>query len=83
MKNNISECLNNTITNVYIEPIEIKEKFINFAHRFADIYGTCVLISGGKNSDCARYNMLGIKPWFEFKSKGKKIKISINQKKKK
>ncbi|MBW1650729.1 MAG: aminodeoxychorismate synthase component I, partial [Deltaproteobacteria bacterium] len=83
MKNNISEYLNNKITDVYIEPINIKEKFIDFAQRFADIYGACVLISGGKDNDCARYDILGIKPWFRFQSKGKKIEISINENRKK
>ncbi len=81
MKQNISEYLNNKITDVYIEPINIKEKFIDFAQRFADTYGACALISGGKDNDCARYDMLGIKPWLTFKSKGRKIEISVNEKK--
>jgi len=79
----LNKYLDNKITDVYIEQINIKEKFIDFAERFADTYGACALISGGNDKDCARYDILGIKPWLTFKSKGKKIEISVNKSKKK
>ena len=53
------------ITGIHIEPLELKESFLDFSARFAARFGTTVLMSGG-DLDCARYHILGAKPWLVF-----------------
>lgn len=48
--------------------LELKERFIDFADRFADLPGTVLLMSGGE-LDCARYHILGVFPWLTFSSR--------------
>jgi len=50
------------ITGMHIEPIDLDESFVDFSARFAALAGTTVLLSGG-DLDCARYHILGAKPW--------------------
>ncbi len=53
------------IQNVVCEEITLKDNFIDFAARFADIPGTVALVSGG-NLDCARYNILAALPFLSI-----------------
>ncbi len=64
LKTLIDKILHDTgeLRGVHIESITLLEPFIETAARFGDDRGTVVLMSGGKH-DCARYHILGIKPW--------------------
>ncbi len=54
-----------TLSGIHTERIVLREPFIDFAARFAPRPGTVILMSGG-NLDCARYHILGAKPWLTF-----------------
>lgn len=56
-----------TISGVHVEEILLSEPFVEFAARFADQTGTVVLMSG-TDLDCARYHILGIKPWLTLRA---------------
>jgi len=68
--------ISSKITGIHIEPIRLKEPFIDFAARFASSPGTVILMSGG-NLDCARYHVLGVKPWLIFSGRNNDMKIKI------
>ncbi len=53
----------------------IKEPFIDFASRFKNMEGTVLLMSGG-NLDCAKYHILGIKPFLIFKGRKKNMSLT-------
>ena len=53
------------ITGIHMERISLEESFLDFSARFAALPGTVVLMSGG-DLDCARYHILGAKPWLTF-----------------
>ncbi|MFW5774941.1 MAG: aminodeoxychorismate synthase component I [Chitinivibrionales bacterium] len=48
-------------------PLKVDLSFLDIASRCAHLPGTVVLASGGSD-DCARYNILGIKPWLSLKA---------------
>ena len=50
------------IKKIHSESIRLEKPFEDVAQRFAHIPGTVVLLSGG-DLDCARYHILGTKPW--------------------
>lgn len=64
------------MTGVHIEPIELEESFPDFSARFAAMPGTVALLSGG-DLDCARYHILGIKPWLTFSGKGRDVTVTL------
>ncbi|MFH2219673.1 MAG: aminodeoxychorismate synthase component I [Pseudomonadota bacterium] len=64
------------MTGVHIEPIVLEESFLDFSARFAGMPGTVVLMSGG-DLDCARYHILGAKPWLTFSGKGRDMTIAL------
>lgn len=64
------------INNIHSEPIILSESFINMAHRFVKLPGTVLLMSGGEH-DCARYHILGVKPWLTFKGRHQNMKITV------
>ncbi len=63
------------ITGVRVESINLDESFVDFAGRFAAMAGTTVLLSGG-DLDCARYHILGVRPWLAFKGRNRKMTIT-------
>jgi len=65
------------ITGIHTENISLGEPFLNFASRFAPLPGTVVLMSGGE-LDCARYHILGAKPWFTFTGRAGKMTIKTD-----
>jgi para-aminobenzoate synthetase component 1 len=62
------------IARVHTEDIEPSEPFMDVAARFADGKGTVCLLSGG-DLDCARYHILGVKPFFTVKGRGKTMEL--------
>ena len=50
------------IDGIRTQPIRLEEPFAEMAARVAHEFGTVVLLSGG-DLDCARYHILGIRPW--------------------
>ncbi len=60
------------IEKIHREEIYLNQPFEIFASKFADIPGTIVLLSG-TDLDCAKYNILALKPWLKLKSKGENL----------
>jgi len=60
---------------IHIKKVNIREPFIDLAAGFASTHGTVLLMSGG-DLDCARYHILGIKPWLSFTGRGQMMKLS-------
>ena len=65
------------ITGIRVEPIDLGESFIDLAARFVSIPGTVVLMSGG-DLDCAKYHILGIRPWLVLSGIDKNMCITCN-----
>jgi para-aminobenzoate synthetase component 1 len=67
------------IMGIHEEQIFLEESFLDFSRRFASMEGTAVFMSGG-DLDCARYHILGAKPWLTLKGRRRSITItSSNQ----
>jgi para-aminobenzoate synthetase component I len=67
------------IIGIHEEQIFLEESFLDFSRRFASMEGTAVFMSGG-NLDCARYHILGAKPWLTLKGRHRNMMItSSNQ----
>ncbi len=62
MNDKSTALIEETITDVLIEPFDLEEPFEELATRFAHEAGTVALLSGG-DLDCARYHILGVWPW--------------------
>lgn len=60
------------------EEMVLAEPFIDVAARFADDPGTVCLLSGGE-LDCARYHILGIRPFLTFKGRGNAMEINSGE----
>ncbi|GIF16260.1 hypothetical protein Ate01nite_62920 [Actinoplanes teichomyceticus] len=50
---------------MHSEPLRLREPFVEVVRRFADEPGTVALLSGG-TLDCARYHILGVRPWLSL-----------------
>ncbi|MFW6080782.1 MAG: aminodeoxychorismate synthase component I [Desulfosalsimonas sp.] len=59
---------------VRIDQVQPPASFLDMAACFADMPGTVVLASGG-DLDCARYNILAVRPWLSFKATCRKTSI--------
>ncbi|MFP4158986.1 MAG: aminodeoxychorismate synthase component I [Desulfobacterales bacterium] len=66
--------LTGLLDHVKVEETKVGASFLDTAACFADMPGTVVLASGG-DLDCARYNILAIKPWLSFKATKQKADI--------
>jgi para-aminobenzoate synthetase component I len=64
------------ITGIYTEPVSLSEPFMDFSARFASMPGTTVLMSGG-DLDCAKYHILGAKPWLVFSGRDDNMTIRV------
>jgi len=65
------------ISGFHAEPIELKESFMETASRFAPIPGTVALMSG-TGLDCARYHILGVKPWLTLTGRDQRLLVKIH-----
>lgn len=65
------------ITNLQITPIDTNLKFLDIAKKFSNEAGFVLLLSGGDH-DCSNFNIIGIRPWLEIKTKADQIQLSIN-----
>ena len=68
------------VTGIVYKKIAVDESFVNIAAKFAHEPGTTLLMSGG-NLDCARYHILGIRPWLNFSGKSTHITVSAGNEK--
>jgi para-aminobenzoate synthetase component I len=64
------------ISGFHAEPIELKESFMEAASRFAAVPGTVALMSG-TGLDCARYHLLGVKPWLTLTGRDQRLQVKI------
>jgi len=64
------------ITGIHIERIVLEESFVDFSARFAAMPGTAILMSGG-NLDCARYHILGAKPWLTVTGSSREMTVTL------
>lgn len=67
------------IKGIHHEKLDSGDSFADFASKFAGIPGTVVLISGGE-LDCARYHILGARPWLTFSGRGHQMTITSGDK---
>ncbi len=75
----ISQAIPFKISGFHTEQIHLKESFIKTCRRFSSEEGTVVLISGTE-LDCARYNILGIRPWLSLTGKKQKLRLRVGDK---
>jgi para-aminobenzoate synthetase component 1 len=64
------------IIGIHTERFSINETFLDFSARFAALPGTAVLMSGG-DLDCARYHILGAKPWLVFSGRSRNMTVRV------
>ena len=65
------------VSGFHAEPVELNESFMETASRFADIPGTVALISG-TGLDCARFHILGIRPWLTLSGRDQRLQVRIH-----
>jgi para-aminobenzoate synthetase component 1 len=63
-------------SSVHVEPLELKESFLNLGARFASQPGTAVLLSGSE-LDCSRYNILATWPWLQISGQSQEMNLSV------
>lgn len=71
------ERITGKIVGIYEEQIYLEESFLDFSRRFASMKGTVVFMSGG-DLDCARYHILGAKPWLTLKGRHRSMMITAS-----
>ncbi len=62
------------ITGLFQKDLTLSKPFIDVAARFSEEPGTVCLLSGG-DLDCARYHILGLRPFFRFRGRGRNMEI--------
>ncbi|MCX5883443.1 MAG: aminodeoxychorismate synthase component I [Deltaproteobacteria bacterium] len=65
------------ISGFHAEPVELNESFMEAASRFAAVPGTVLLMSG-TGLDCARYHILGVKPWMALTGRDQRLQVRIH-----
>ncbi|MDO9109875.1 MAG: anthranilate synthase component I family protein, partial [Desulfatirhabdiaceae bacterium] len=65
-----------SISGFHAQPIELNETFMETASRFAALPGTVLLMSG-TGLDCARYHILGVKPWLALTGRDQRLQVRI------
>jgi para-aminobenzoate synthetase component 1 len=63
---------------ILTETLDFEASFVEMASRFAHEPGTVVLLSGG-NLDCARYHILGIRPWLTLTGRAGETTVVIDK----
>lgn len=66
-----------TISGFHAESVELNESFMEAASRFAALPGTVLLMSG-TDLDCARYHILGVKPWLALTGRDPHLRVRIH-----
>ncbi len=66
-----------SISGFHAQPIELNETFMETASRFAALPGTVLLMSG-TGLDCARYHILGVKPWLALTGRDQRLQVRIH-----
>jgi para-aminobenzoate synthetase component 1 len=66
------------IQDIHWEEMDLDSSFQHFSSRFASTPGTVVLLSGGE-MDCARYHILGTRPWLRFLGRGRHMSLTIGE----
>jgi para-aminobenzoate synthetase component 1 len=66
------------IQGIHWEEMDLDSSFQHFSSRFASTPGTVVLLSGGE-LDCARYHILGTRPWLRFSGRGRHMSLTIGE----
>jgi para-aminobenzoate synthetase component 1 len=61
------------------QPVRLEEPFADMAARVAHEPGTVVMLSGG-DLDCARYHILGIRPWLTITGRPEETTVVIDGK---
>ncbi len=62
------------VRNVRTESLILPMELTDAAHRLAHTEGTVYLLSGGDH-DCARYDILGLKPWLTLKAWERRVRL--------
>ncbi|RJQ84919.1 MAG: aminodeoxychorismate synthase component I [Desulfobacteraceae bacterium] len=65
------------LAGAHVKPLELTGPFIDLAARFAHRPGTVVLLSGGE-LDCARYHLLGIRPWLSLCGRSGQMEVTVD-----
>lgn len=65
------------ISGFHAQPIELNETFMETASRFATLPGTVLLMSG-TGLDCARYHILGVKPWLALTGRDQCLQVRVH-----
>lgn len=73
----ISKAISFKISGFHTEPVLLSEPFIKTCKRFASEPGTVVLVSGTE-LDCARYNILGVKPWLSLTGREYDLRLTVD-----
>lgn len=75
--NEVCALLPNWLGRVHSARIELEQPFVETVRRFAHLPGTVALLSGGQ-SDCARYNIMGIAPWLTLRGSTSELSLDCN-----
>lgn len=62
---------------IHSAPVELQQSFVDTVRNFAHLPGTVALLSGGE-SDCARYNVLGVTPWLTLRGSTSEVSVECN-----
>lgn len=62
------------IRSIHVERIDLSMPLMDLAGHFSALPGTVLLLSGG-DLDCARYHLLAVKPWLQFKGHGRSVTV--------
>ena len=65
------------VDGIRTQPVRLEEPFAEMAARFAHESGTVVLLSGG-DLDCARYHILGLRPWLTLTGRPEETTVVID-----
>lgn len=75
--NEVTAMLPDWLGGVHSARVELEQSFVDTVRRFAHLPGTVALLSGGQ-SDCARYNILGIAPWLTLRGSTSELSVECN-----
>jgi para-aminobenzoate synthetase component I len=66
------------LNDVHEQDLDLNEPFVDLCARFAPMPGTVALLSGG-DLDCARYHLLGIRPWLELSGRRGQVRLRVDR----
>ncbi len=62
------------LKSIHVQPLRLKEPFMDAASRFAHMPGTVILMSGG-DLDSARYHIIAARPWLTILAYGDHVML--------